>query len=110
MFSTDPPVDLTVLVADKNMEAAFRAILERRSLRFKIAVHPNSDSGVFRKGAEILRAHLRSSRFALVVLDREGCGSQNQSEVIEVEIENRLRINGWENRSAAICIDPELEA
>jgi hypothetical protein len=49
--------------------------------------------------------------YALVVCDREGCGRESHSpRVLEVEMETRLAQSGWEHRSAAVVIDPELEA
>jgi hypothetical protein len=44
-------------------------------------------------------------------LDREGCGHDDKPrEELELNIENRLAANGWENRSRAVVIDPELES
>ena len=43
------------------------------------------------------------------MLDREGSGDDTRREDIETNIENRLAANGWEKRSAAIVVDPELE-
>jgi len=51
-----------------------------------------------------------AASFALVVFDREGCGRIEPRETIEKEVEARLAANGWANRSAAVVIDPELEA
>lgn len=48
---------------------------------------------------------------ALVVLDHEGCGQEALSdEVLEAVIETKLEQNGWEGRSAALVIRPELES
>jgi hypothetical protein len=43
--------------------------------------------------------------------DRHGCGKEPlPREQIETQIEQRLRANGWPDRSAAVVLDPELEA
>jgi len=47
----------------------------------------------------------------MVLFDKEGCGREKYSSTeIEEEVERRLSINGWDERCAAIVIDPELEA
>jgi hypothetical protein len=46
-----------------------------------------------------------------VIFDREGCGNERESrEKLEVEVEDRLRQNGWNDRARAVVIDPELES
>lgn len=43
-------------------------------------------------------------------MDREGCGREAAGrEQLEKEIEFRLDDSGWEDRAAAVVIDPELE-
>lgn len=108
--------DLIVLVADGQMAAAVGALLARgRSLRcrqisFDVAVHPQRDPGCLRGAHSILQAFSRQYSYALVMLDREGCGRQQQPrEQLEAEIEERLAAYGWKDRSAAIVLDPELE-
>jgi hypothetical protein len=44
------------------------------------------------------------------MFDRKGCGKVATRLALEEEVETRLRQNGWEGRSAAVVIDPELEA
>jgi hypothetical protein len=42
--------------------------------------------------------------------DREGCGRDDRSrEALESEIEANLARSGWDDRAAAVVIDPELE-
>lgn len=44
------------------------------------------------------------------MFDRQGCGKENYSrEEIENEVEQRLSSSGWNSRSAAVVLDPELE-
>lgn len=108
--------DLVVLVADKQMEFSVRGLLERRRalriqpISFEIFAHPAKDPGCRRKSHDFLRPFHRQYRFALVMFDREGCGSEGQTrEELEAEIEQRLAQSGWENRAASVVLDPELE-
>ena len=82
-----------------------------RSLEFDVFVHPEHDPGCFGKSHGFLTPFLRQYGKALVIFDREGCGAEHQSrEAIELEVESRLSQNGWEDRTAAIALDPEVEA
>ncbi len=108
--------DLVVLVADGQMEFTVKGLLTRgRSLRFRdvsfdIWVHPAKDPGCLRRGHEFLRFFTRQYSHALVMHDREGCGRDRDSrETLESEIESRLAASGWQDRAAAVVIDPELE-
>lgn len=109
-------LDLVILAADKDMYSGLGGILRNSQdvgvpdLRYKILTHPNHDPGVYRRCQELLRSQLSLADRALVVFDREGCGSQQERERLEDEVETRLAQNGWNGRSAAIAIDPELEA
>jgi len=109
--------DLVVLVADKNIEFALRGLLSRpqalgiRLPDYTLYVHPERDPGCLRKAAPFLRPYACCFRYALVVLDREGCGRQERTRAeLETEIEAGLAGAGWENRAAAVVLDPELEA
>lgn len=106
-----------VLVADKNMSQALRGILEtpaRLGVRqidiLGIHVHPKRDPAVYRQAHDFLRSFQRQSDYALVLFDRDGCGSTRSREELELDIETRLAQNGWGRRCAAICIEPELES
>jgi hypothetical protein len=108
--------DLIVLVADKNMSTAIAAILSNhdrlriRRLDFQGPyAHPKRDPGVYRTAHEFLRSFQRQASKALVVFDRDGCGSSQNRDQLETDVESRLAQNGWFGRSAAIVIDPELE-
>lgn len=111
-----PQRDLVLLVADKQMEFSVRGLLDRqRALRIRpisleIFVHPAKDPGCRRKSHDFLRPFHRQYRHALVMFDREGCGSESQTrEELEAEIEQNLAQSGWENRAASVVLDPELE-
>ena len=108
--------DLVLLTADEDTQLTMEGLFSRpealgiRPITAAFVVHPRRDPGVFRQGAEILRPYIREARFALVVLDREGCGREKLSrEEIEEQIEKDMARNGWPGRSAAVAIDPELE-
>ena len=123
MSEINEMLDLIVLVADTDMEWTMRTLLEKRTdslsirpLRFEVRRHHGRDPGVFREAHNFLRFYLRRARYALVLLDREGCGQEHRlsAQEIETELENRLRQNGWTDaegqpRAAAIALDPELE-
>jgi len=108
--------DLVVLAADSNIEFALRGLLanpERLGIR-QVTVdfykHPQHDPGCRLGSHEFLRPMLRSHAFALTVFDREGCGrSAAPAADLAAFVEKRLAQNGWEERAAAIVIDPELE-
>jgi len=108
--------DLVVLVADSDMEAGFNGLLLRhqslaiRSVTFEIFRHPSRDPGCRTDAHNFLRPHTGSFAHGLVVLDRYGCGEDSPAEEIEARIEANLVRNGWDDRAAAIVIDPELEA
>jgi hypothetical protein len=112
----EQPRDLVVLVADKNMQAAVAGILnapERlrtRNVGFDGPyVHRGKDPGVYRFSHEFLRPFQRRATHALVLFDREGCGSTQTRAQLELEVETRLSQNGWRDRAATVVIDPELE-
>lgn len=108
--------DLVVLVADKNMEFAVKGILTRvealgiREVTATFHVHPENDPGCLLRGHLFLKLFVHQAAHALVLLDREGSGQDsNTREILESGIEGRLSTSGWDDRAAAIVIDPELE-
>lgn len=108
--------DLVVLTADKNIQFAIEGLLTRskdlgiRSITTRIFNHHHRDPGVLREAHHFLRPYPRAARYALVILDREGCGKEDLSpREIETDIERNMARNGWQDRCAAIAIDPELE-
>lgn len=116
MGSSAPLGDLIVLVADKDMEATIRGLLSRPAalgipqLTFSVVPHAERDPGCILRGPELLRTYLRGYRHALLLVDREGSGQEHSSRaVLESELERRLAAD-WQDRAAAIVLDPELEA
>lgn len=109
--------DLVVLVADADMECAVSAMLGRpialgiRQIRYRIFRHDLHDPGCRSQGHVYLRAFAYQYRHALVLFDREGCGKEQCSaDELEKEVGESLGQNGWDDRAAAIVIDPELES
>lgn len=107
--------DLIVLVADKNMEFAVKGILQRnesfniRETSHEVIRHSQNDPGVYRTAHDLLKIYVRKYRYAIVMLDREGCGCTDNSIIIAQQIQTRLRHSGWDGRSNVIVLDPELE-
>lgn len=108
--------DLIVLVADLDMEAAVKGLLSRphaigiRPVTSKIIRHPQRDPGVRKDASAYLRPYQSGFWYALVMLDREGCGDEKKkADELENEIQNQLNQSGWKDRSAVIALDPELE-
>lgn len=109
--------DLIVLVADKNMKFGMEALLSRgnafgmREIAFDVYVHPERDPSCLRRAHDFLRQYARAYHHALVMFDREGCGQEEESrERLECSVENLLSRNGWDDRTAAVIFDPELES
>lgn len=108
--------DLIVLTADKNMEFSVKGVLERpralgiSDIKFQIYPHPHRDPGCRLEGHEFLRTFSKRFCHALVMFDREGCGNDSLSRVeLERVVEENLSKSGWEDRAAAVVINPELE-
>lgn len=111
--------DLIILVADKDAEFTVKGLLTRYyalSIRnitptTSIFTHENRDNGCYTGAHEFLRSFSSRYSHALVIFDHHGSGHENISRTdVEQEVEERLSRNGWENRAAAIVIEPELEA
>jgi len=116
MSAPIPQKDLVILTADKNAQFALRGLLTRypslgiKELRPDFFVHPEKDPGVLRKSHDFLRSFSQSHRHALIIMDREGCGAEQRSrEEMEQQIETAMSSSGWQDRSAAVVIDPELD-
>jgi len=108
--------DLAVLIADKNMEGALRGLLSRpqslglRDISCDLYVHPERDPGCLRRGHDFLRPFSQRYAHGLVVFDREGSGQETiDRSLLEQQVELRLASAGWNDRAAAVVIDPELE-
>ncbi|MBD2183354.1 methylation-associated defense system protein MAD4 [Aerosakkonema funiforme] len=111
--------DLIVLVADSQQEAVINTLLEERyrslgirqlqkQQNFAIYAHPNRDPGVYGEASQFLSLYINQFTYALVLLDAEWKGSPGASQIKE-KVQTSLNQNGWENRSATIVIEPELE-
>jgi len=111
------PRDLILLVADGNMQSAVKGLLARpealgiRPVDFTVVPHPERDPGVFHRGPEFLDPFRHRYRHALVMLDREGSGQEGLARAaMEKRLEERLAADWEPDRSAAVVLDPELEA
>lgn len=109
--------DLLILAADLDTEMALHGILSRREslgirrIQFTCIRHPDHDPGCLNNSVAYVRPYRRSHAYALVVFDREGCGREGHDrDALEREVELQLVQNGWDGRSAAVVVDPELEA
>src|SRR5947208_12344713 len=110
--------DCIFLVADKQMEYAFKGFLERsnfhlslgiRPFTYEIIVDPASDPGVYTRGHELLRLYCQTHRHAIVVLDNDWHGSPGAT-TIQTTIKQRLAQNGWSSGNVeVVVIVPELE-
>jgi hypothetical protein len=110
------PLDLVILVADKNMQAAVNGILSRpealeiRNIQWRSHVHPERDPGCFLRGHDFLRPMARQYAHCLLMFDHHGCGQEGKTrEGLESIVETGLSQSGWRGRGAAIVLDPELE-
>lgn len=107
--------DLIALVADKNMEFAIKGILKRtaslniREISYDIKVHSHRDPGIYKTAHDFLRIFINKYSYAIIMLDKEGCGCNEDSSQIANDIQSKLNSSGWGNRSKVIVIDPELE-
>ena len=117
MRAGDESRSLVVLAADKHVKACLDTLLERRraaltirDLTFDVYRHPESDAGCRGKAVEFLRPFIKHYEYALVVFDWHGCGSTSSPARIQAAVENDLARNGWDERSKAIVICPEVEA
>ncbi len=117
MSSTRARSDLIVVVADLDAQNVVQALLSRReSLGIRTITRQTyrfikRDAGCFRDVHEYLRPFVKQFDYALVVFDRHGCGAEHlPRQQLEDDVEQRLARNGWSGRSAAIVIDPKLEA
>lgn len=108
--------DLVVLVPDADLENTVLGLFNRpESLRIRpvkplIRRHQGRDPGCRTTGVDLLRMYGDRFKHALLMFDREGSGRDAQMpDALEAELEEKLARNGWQDRAAAIVIDPELE-
>ncbi len=111
--------ELVVLVADNTMKESINSLLLNRQTslgisiardKFDIFTHPGHDPGCCKNGVDFLMPLSSRYKYALMLFDYEGSGSEDKSvEEIEEKIKVKLRQNGWADRSEVIAIYPELE-
>lgn len=114
-----PKKEIIFLAADKNIAYVLEGLIPRfhslgiRPLaedEYKIVNYSDRDSGCYDHAHEFLRKYLDDYHYALVMFDRE---FDEHHEFFRESLENRvselLAINGWNQRSAVIVIDPELD-
>lgn len=116
MASSAEGRDLIVLVPGGNDLETVKGLLSRpealgiREVAFEVVPHAKHDPGCFLQSPDFLRSYAGRYRHALVLFDREGSGREEKSrEALEEDLERRLSAAGWENRAAAVVMDPELE-
>ena len=86
------PNDLIVL-ADKNTRFALEGLFGRpaplgvRSINAEFITYSLGDPGIRRNSVELLRGYLTSCQYALVILDWEGCGREEQQSPADLEKE-----------------------
>lgn len=79
------------------------------AVNYRIIIAPRHDGEARTRAHELLRPFVRTARYALVVFDREGCGSNSHREELENQTLAKLTENGWDGRASVVVIDPELE-
>jgi len=108
--------DLVVLCADRCILAAVEGILRRpqalqtRELDCKLLLHPAQDSGCATTGPDLLQSQVRLYQHALILMDWEFSGRAADRVSLERDLETRMSNSGWDDRAAAIVIEPEVEA
>lgn len=107
--------DLILLVADKGMERTFQGGLARpqslgiRPVTFDFRQHPGRDGGARTSGAQILALETGRFSHALLVLDHEGSGTEQEPLDLETRLDSQLA-STWGDHAKAIVIAPELDA
>ena len=109
--------DLLLLTADQDAEFTARPLLEKiprvehiPTFEFDIIRHPHRDPGVATQAVEYVRPYISDYRFLMIIFDYEGSGKEASPAAVEQEMENALNRNGWQDRSACILFNPELES
>ena len=107
--------DLVVLVADKNMQFALQGALARtqalgvRPFTYEFRSHMGRDGGVRTSGSDVLARETQRFGHALMLLDFEGCGHENNDPLdLEARLDQRLRTQ-WGTQAKAIVISPEVD-
>lgn len=116
--------DCIFLLADSNMEAAFRGFFARDALPERLGTGPfrfdpredlvvaagDNDPGLYTRGHELLRPYQRTHRHAIVAIDAAWDGTPGAA-AIRNDLTAHISGTGWPDGSfKVIVIDPELEA
>ena len=111
--------DLFVYAADADAVAFLNAILNKpealgiRKIRFDIDRNGGRDSGMIKNGAEFVRTERIKNNYRKVILmwDHHGSGRERRQKPLQVsqEIQDKLDSFTWEDNSATIVLNPELE-
>ncbi|MBM4034345.1 MAG: hypothetical protein FJ291_21580 [Planctomycetes bacterium] len=108
--------DLVILVPDRTFRLVVSTLIRRhasleiRPVSHDIQAHTYFDAGCLRDCHEFLKPFLQTHCHALVFFDKHGCGREDLSaDMLQLEVEERLRRSGWEDRACAIVVEPELE-
>lgn len=97
------------------MRSSLQEILARheslgaRRFSYDVFNHPEHDPGVLLRGHLLLHPLRNDYAHALVVFDRDGCGSARSSAELSATVQGNLDGAGWAGRSAVTVLDPELE-
>jgi len=97
------------------MAQSLREILSRhqslgtRAFGFDVYPHPEHDPGVLRRAHLFLAPFRQQYDRALVLFDRDGCGSLQPAPELAAAVQGNLDQSGWAGRSAVTVLDPELE-
>jgi hypothetical protein len=107
--------DLTIVVADKQMQFTLQGALSRhdalgiRPISFRFLKHPRRDPGVRSDGPDLLALAHKQTTHGLLVMDFEGSGTDAASAIeLEIQLDERLH-RTWGETAKAIVIEPELE-
>jgi len=107
--------DLVALAADGCMRVSLQEILARneslgaRPFSFDVFSHPEHDPGVLLRGHLLLQPLRNEYTYAVVVFDRDGCGSPQPAAELSATVQGNMDRAGWADRSAVTVVDPELE-
>jgi hypothetical protein len=107
--------DLVVLAADGRMRASLQEILARheslgaRPFSYDVFSHPEHDPGVLLRGHLLLQPLRNDYAYAIVVFDRDGCGSPQPVAELSATVQENMDGAGWAGRCAVTVLDPELE-
>ncbi len=107
-------IDLVLLAADKNIESGVKSAFRRPEAMgcslfdFRSFVHPHHDPGCYGRSALFLSPFALEYGHALVIFDRDGCGSEKTRLDIELDVESSLSAR-WGDRAKCIVVDPEIE-